>query len=121
MQELAQVGFTPDQVRDIAAQLADALVVAHAHGIIHRDLKPENIMLVADDDSRGRAKILDFGLAKYRHGPLSATEENLAESLDGNESGATCRNRQLHVTRATGGAASRRAHLYRLSALSCMR
>ncbi len=44
----------------IALQIAQALEEAHEKGIVHRDLKPQNVKA----SSEGKAKVLDFGLAK---------------------------------------------------------
>jgi serine/threonine protein kinase len=48
------------QVREIVAQICDALQYAHDEGLVHRDIKPENILL----DKKGRVKVADFGLAR---------------------------------------------------------
>jgi dipeptidyl aminopeptidase/acylaminoacyl peptidase len=65
-ERLARGPFPPRRAVDAALQVVQGLAAAHDKGVIHRDLKPENIFLTRD----GRAKILDFGIAK-----LSASAE----------------------------------------------
>jgi serine/threonine-protein kinase len=69
----ARLAKGPLPIEDALArgiEIAEALDHAHRHGIVHRDLKPANIMLTG-----GGAKLLDFGLAKFRPSPAAALDE----------------------------------------------
>lgn len=66
-----QTGDLKNRLR-IALQVARALDFVHSRNVVHRDIKPENVHL----DPDGRARLMDFGIAKSHD--LSLTKAGLA-------------------------------------------
>jgi eukaryotic-like serine/threonine-protein kinase len=59
-QVIARAPLRIGEILDISVQMAEALEAAHGSGIVHRDVKPANVFICEG----GRAKLLDFGVAK---------------------------------------------------------
>ncbi len=96
-----ELGLTLDLIRQIASGLA----AAHASGVVHRDLKTENVMVTTD----GRAKILDFGLAKAQ---WRGADKSV--SIEGSILGT---GRAMSPEQALGDEVSHRSDLFSLGTL----
>jgi len=62
--------LNPRERLELFVPVCHAIQHAHQKGIIHRDIKPSNV-LVAEYDGRPVAKVIDFGVAKATHQPLT--------------------------------------------------
>ncbi len=90
-----------------AAEVADALAYAHAHGVIHRDIKPENILL-----SGGHAVVADFGVAKaLERGTVAAADASPGITRAGLAIGTP---NYMSPEQATGDAIDARSDQYSL-------
>ncbi|HEY4002543.1 MAG TPA: serine/threonine-protein kinase [Candidatus Xenobia bacterium] len=65
LRELMQPRMDLTAALQLLMQIGEGLAFAHQRGYVHRDLKPENIMITR----AGRAKIMDFGIAKHINKP----------------------------------------------------
>ena len=62
--------YTTRQRLELFVQVCQAVQHAHQKGVIHRDIKPSNI-LVTNYDDVAVPKVIDFGIAKAVHQPLT--------------------------------------------------
>ncbi|MDC0679211.1 serine/threonine-protein kinase [Sorangium atrum] len=64
--------ISPAEFAPLLGQMGEALSVAHGLGIVHRDIKPTNVLLEEERNGDVRAKVADFGIAKWIRKELPA-------------------------------------------------
>ncbi len=97
--------LTPRERLELFIPVCQAIQHAHQKGIVHRDVKPSNV-LVTLYDGRPVPKVIDFGVAKALHQPL--TERTMFTAF-----GTLYRHAGVHVAGAGGDKRAGRGHAQR--------
>jgi len=66
-----------EETLEVYLQAGRGLAAAHRQGLVHRDFKPENVLV----DGDGRARVLDFGLARAELGHHDDPSESVVARL----------------------------------------
>ncbi len=73
--------LSPPEALEYLEPVVSALTAVHALGVVHRDIKPGNVM-ITQEGSPPKVKLLDFGIAKLLHPeagetPLTTDQQRL--------------------------------------------
>jgi serine/threonine protein kinase/Tfp pilus assembly protein PilF len=69
---------TSHEILEVYVQAGKGLAAAHDVRLVHRDFKPENVLI----DPRGRAVVLDFGLARHDEAMVAAALSGVFPRLE---------------------------------------
>jgi serine/threonine-protein kinase len=105
------------RVADVGQQILASLGEAHDAGIVHRDVKPGNVMLVRTRAGEDFVKVLDFGIAKLRHGGPEAGGKGLPPAAATSAGAIVGTPSYVAPEQARGGRVDARSDLYAVGCL----
>ena len=70
-----QHSFDEMELACVFVDILRGVTAAHGQGVVHRDLKPGNV-LIAEQEGRSVAKIIDFGVARFVDDGLTEREKS---------------------------------------------
>lgn len=110
-QECEGRAVNPRRAVELAVQIADALADAHSHGVLHGDLRPDTIFVT----TKGSAKVLDFGMARWTRG--GTTRARAVDSAEGLPLDAVRVVGYMSPEQALGGAVDPRTDVFSLGVI----